>query len=90
MSEHRTYIALGVIGLFFFGVLLFLLSSSTEEIPEPVVVEEVPVVVEEVPVSTEAVIGQSVEGRDINAVSFGTGDTPSFVCWWYTWRIRME
>jgi len=39
--------------------------------PEPIVVEES----DELPFVTETVIGQSVQGRDITAYHYGTGDT---------------
>jgi len=47
-------------------------TPTPEPIPRPVVEEPV---VEIVPTSTVSIIGQSVEGRDINAHTFGTGAT---------------
>lgn len=57
------------------GVAMLLWPTpEPEPIPEPMPTPE-PVVEETPATTTYAVIGQSVEGRDIEAYSFGTGDT---------------
>lgn len=57
------------------GLVMFL-TLSEEPTPEPIPTPEPEPVVEEAPATTSiAVIGQSVEGRDIVAYTFGTGET---------------
>lgn len=56
------------------GSAVYFLMPEPMEVPEPVTLE-IPEPEEEVPAFTESVLGQSVEGRDINAITFGTGDT---------------
>lgn len=61
-----------LLGAAFVVFKLFILESPTEEevVTEPVATEPV----EEVPLTTQTVIGSSVEGRDIEAYTFGTGE----------------
>lgn len=69
------YIGTGVVLLAVFcGVMYYFLSQETEPLPEstPITVTEEP---EETFAREERVIGKSVEGRDIEVVTFGTGDT---------------
>lgn len=76
MTNVKTiYAIVGVLAVLLIGILLFSNNSK----PEPIVVEEVteteePVVV--APATTsKSVIGKSVEGRDIETYTFGTGET---------------
>lgn len=72
-SRSKLIIALAIVILLMVGVILTLKNEAPTEEPEVVVEPEV--VIEEAPVVISAVIGASVEGRSIEAVTFGTGDT---------------
>ena len=57
------------------GTTAYFMLPEPAEAPEPVVIEPIKEIEEPEPIVKEEVIGQSVEGRDIKAVSFGNGDT---------------
>ncbi|MDA8596770.1 M14 family metallopeptidase [Candidatus Pacebacteria bacterium] len=73
-SKPLLYALLTVAALAAVGALYFYLQPAAEEIATPTpIIEEV--VVEPELVRNERIIGKSVEGRDISAVTFGDGAT---------------
>ena len=74
-SQSHKLIVLGVIVfLIIFAVVVFM-NRADEEVQLPVVEEVVEEVIEETPFPKIIQIGTSVEGRKIEAYSFGDGDT---------------
>jgi len=75
MNKATIFGALLTLGVVLLAVVLYWPSApSTPTVPAPQATST-PVVVDTVPTSTVSVIGQSVEGRNITAYTFGTGDT---------------
>ncbi len=73
MNKNK-FIAVLVLVLVLLVAIVFLTKPKpVAEIPAPVT--EAPVIVETVPTSTVKVVGYSVQGREIGAHSFGSGDT---------------
>ncbi len=60
------------------GVFILLKTDQNKLEPEPVKFVEVVEVVEEVSTTKHQIIGRSVEGRDIEAYTFGNGDAHLF------------
>lgn len=78
MNGRSQLISIGVVSLLIIaGLIAYIVITTTPTSPEaPVAPTPVPEpIVPEVPAVTTAVIGQSVEGRAIQAITFGTGDT---------------
>ncbi|MCA9360407.1 hypothetical protein KC730_00780, partial [Candidatus Kaiserbacteria bacterium] len=73
--KHTTKIIVGVVSLLVVGTLYVLLTNKEpviEIVPETIVEPEV---VPEIPTTTHSVIGKSVQGREIETYTIGTGDT---------------
>lgn len=71
----QIYIFTAIILVALFGAGFYFLYTPDEPLPEPTSVVEEPVVEEEKLARESRIIGKSVEGRDIEAVIFGDGDT---------------
>jgi len=74
MNKATIFGALLTLGVVLLAVWAYWPKAAPVIEPTPVAVVEEPVA-EIVPTSTVSIIGQSVEGRDITAHTFGTGDT---------------
>lgn len=75
MSDTKK-IVIGIISLLLVGILFFITTKSKTQPPveETTVKEILPSTIETTPTTTKQVIGTSVENRNIEAYTFGTGE----------------
>ena len=73
-ASKNTIIGILFVALVVLVGIMFLIKQPSPE-PEVALEPEPQAVIQSVPTSTQAVIGTSVEGRDIEVYRFGTGDT---------------
>jgi hypothetical protein len=72
--SQTTRLVIGVI-LLLIGAAVILVSLTAEK-PEPEIIDEIETpIAPATPTTTQSVIGQSVEGRNIEVVTFGNGET---------------
>ena len=76
MMSQTTKIVVGAISLLIaVGILLVIFTRPAPEAPAPTADEVTEPVAAPTPTTTQSIIGSSVEGRDIEVYTFGTGET---------------
>lgn len=74
--QHKTAIATALaVAIIVAGAVVVWFKPGTDVLPEPEATPEVTPEIETQPTQTVTVIGASVEGREIEAYTFGSGDT---------------